>query len=100
MSWPPLRAKKGCGGRYVWEAGTLLKVSDQTGTFFDAYVPEGGYIDEHLGESFEDRNGNSHWRPAHITSRTEKARLMREKNVVEDGGWKKPVRRQYFDMGR
>jgi len=96
MSWPPVRPIKGSQGHYVWREGSLVKVSDRVHTFFDAYVPREGYVDEHLGKCAEDRYGNSHWRPAHIYSKEQKAALMREHNVVEDGGFRKPVRRTYF----
>ena len=96
MSWPPTRARKNIGGTYAWRDGKCVKVSNQVHTFHDAYVPEGGYVDESLGHSVEDAQGNSHWMPAHITSRAQKAQLMKEQGVVEDGGFKKPTNRMYF----
>ena len=100
MSWPPRRAQKGIGGTYAWRDGRLVLVSRKVGTPPDAYVPEGGYWDENLGEAVEDGAGNTHWRPAFISSREEKGRLLKERNLVEDGGWRKPVCRMHFDMGR
>ena len=86
-----IRAEPGSKtGKYVWREGRLVKVSDKVPAKPDVYVPQGGYVDEHLGRSFEDSAGNSHWRPVEVTSPEQKARLLKKHKVVEDGGWKKP----------
>ena len=99
MSWPPSKARKNIGGRYLWVDGKLQKVSEKTHVFYDAFVPESGYMDENLGHQNE---ATGQWVSERIESREQKARLLREKGVVEDGGWgKNPAfRRMYFDCGR
>lgn len=86
-------------GRYVMRGGRLVKVSDRASAKPDVFVPEGGYVDENLGDSVELANGNSVWQPAHISSPEQKSRLLKQKNLVEDGGWTKPVRKKYLDVG-
>lgn len=98
MGWPPLRGRKGSHGRYVWRDGHLLKIGDKIHTLFDAYVPEHGYVDEHLG--YHDEK-TEQWVPAHITSREAKGRTLKERNLVEDTalyGQKLP-KVTYFDVG-
>jgi len=76
---------------YVWREGEVVEVDRKVQALPDVYVPQGGYVDESLG-SFK----NGKWQPARVESREQKARLMRENNVVEDGGWKHNPRRKYF----
>ena len=88
-------------GSYRYIDGQWRKVSDKPPRLVDAYVPEGGYVDEHLGRFVEGPNGyGGRWEPAQITSREQKASLMREKGIVEDGGFTKPTKRLYFDQGK
>jgi len=84
-------------GSYRYIEGRWVKVSDKPPRLVDAYVPEGGYIDETLGQPIGDTGG---WQPARIETKEQKAALMREKGIVEDGGFKKIKRVQYFDQGR
>lgn len=80
-------------GHYRYIDGKWIKVSDRPGTVDDAYVPAGGYTDETLGHYDSQRES---WVPARIETKSQKAALMRAKGVVEDGGWKKVVKRKYF----
>ena len=85
-------------GSYRWDGEKFVKVKDHPrSTLPDAYVPEGGYIDEHLGEFVEGPEGiGGTWRPASIRTKEQKAALMREKGIVEDGGWTKRKKVVYF----
>jgi hypothetical protein len=85
-------------GRYRFIDGEWIKTSDKPPRLVDAYVPAGGYVDEHLGRYIESKYDDipAKFIPAQITSREQKATLMKERGVVEDGGFKKPVRRKYF----
>jgi len=81
-------------GSYRYIDGQWRKVSDKPPRLVDAYVPEGGYIDETLGKQVGEQ-----WQPAEIRSREQKAAILREKGLIEDGGWTKPKKRLYVDMG-
>lgn len=80
-------------GHYRYIDGKWTKVSDKPGVFYDAYVPEGGYVDETLGHQ---DTATGRWIPAEITSRSQKAHLLRKRGLVEDGGFQKPVRRKFY----
>jgi len=85
-------------GSYRFIDGSWVKVSDKPPKFVDAYVPRDGYVDEHLGsyvESHDDRVP-AKWIPARVETKEQKARLMKERGVVEDGGFTPVVRRKYF----
>ena len=81
-------------GTYRFIDGAWIKVSDRPPRIVDAYVPEGGYVDETLGQFDKGR-----WRPAFIESREQKAKILKERNLVEDGGFSKPTKRIYVDLG-
>ena len=84
-------ARQSVTGKYIWRNGELIKVSDRPPTIHDAYVPQGGYWDESLG-----RFDGTRWKAARVESREQKSALMKQANVVEDGGFKKPIWRKYF----
>jgi len=80
-------------GTYAWRDGRLVKISSRPRSWptVDVYVPKGGYKDETLGEMV-----NGRWVAANVESREHKRALMRERGVVEDGGFNTPKRRRYF----
>ena len=84
-------------GSYRYIDGEWVKVSDRPPRLVDAYVPEGGYIDETLGDKV-DMPGGTGWRPAHITSKEQKAAILKKRGLVEDGGYTAPKKRIYVDM--
>ena len=85
-------------GSYVWDGEKFVKIRDHPrATLPDAYVPDGGYTDETLGDFIEGANGEGGtWRPALIRTKEQKAALMKERGLVEDGGWKKKRKIVYF----
>lgn len=81
-------------GTYRCIDGKWIKVSDKLPRLADAYVPSGGYMDDNLG-SYDEKKQS--WRPVYIESKEQKASLLRERGLVEDGGFKPVQRRKYFN---
>lgn len=86
-------------GSYRFINGEWLKISDKPPRLVDAYVPPGGYVDEHLGHYVDSKYDDipAKFVPARIESKEQKAALMRERGIVEDGGFKPVIRRKYFN---
>ena len=73
-------------GVYVWDAEhqVLVRVSDRVRAKPDVFVPQGGYLDENLGHQV-----GRCWEKAWISSPEQKAAILKEQGLVEDGGWQK-----------
>jgi len=81
-------------GTYIYRDGKIVKISDRprdsipVDVFFDR-----PYVDEHISSTGD---------PVLITSRRQKARLLKENHLLEMGGrmLEKKGRKYYYDKGR
>ena len=88
-------------GSYRFIDGEWVKVSDKPPRLVDAYVPEGGYWDDNLCTAVESKYDNipARHEPTFISSPEQKARLLKERGLVEDGDWTKPTKKKHLDLG-